>query len=167
MLSFKDIKQNYPVFILDKQEMAFIQGKVTSVSFPHYDANVGQMPGSSTQMVVDVTVEANGKTATYVIPESASITKAGNVVLATERESLVHEIEALKVSSEQVIASVDYHKKVVEKSSELLKELNPVYREKEESEKRFKAIEGSVAEMGARVSELKTILTDFVKEFKS
>lgn len=31
---FKDIKQNYPVYILDKAEMTFQQGKVTSVSLP-------------------------------------------------------------------------------------------------------------------------------------
>ena len=34
MMLFKDIKQNYPVYILDKQEMTFKQGKVTNVSLP-------------------------------------------------------------------------------------------------------------------------------------
>lgn len=34
MMLFKDIKQNYPVCILDKQEMTFKQGKVTNVSLP-------------------------------------------------------------------------------------------------------------------------------------
>lgn len=34
MLLFKDIKQNYPVYILDTQEFSLIQGKATQVSFP-------------------------------------------------------------------------------------------------------------------------------------
>lgn len=34
MLLFKDIKQNYPVYILDTQEFNIVQGKATQVSFP-------------------------------------------------------------------------------------------------------------------------------------
>lgn len=58
MLLFKDIKQNYPVYILDTQEFSLIQGKATQVSFPRLEMN--QKTGK-TEMVVDVTIEANGK----------------------------------------------------------------------------------------------------------
>lgn len=71
MLLFKDIKQNYPVYILDTQEFSLIQGKATQVSFPRLEMN--QKTGK-TEMVVDVTIEANGKMATYAIPESHSWT---------------------------------------------------------------------------------------------
>lgn len=64
MLLFKDIKQNYPVYILDTQEFSLIQGKATQVSFPRLEMN--QKTGK-TEMVVDVTIEANGKMATYAI----------------------------------------------------------------------------------------------------
>lgn len=37
MLLFKDIKQNYPVYILDTQEFSLIQGKATQVSFPRLE----------------------------------------------------------------------------------------------------------------------------------
>lgn len=56
MLLFKDIKQNYPVYILDTQEFSLIQGKATQVSFPRLEMN--QKTGK-TEMVVDVTIEAN------------------------------------------------------------------------------------------------------------
>lgn len=75
MLLFKDIKQNYPVYILDTQEFSLIQGKATQVSFPRLEMN--QKTGK-TEMVVDVTIEANGKMATYAIPESHSVTYAGH-----------------------------------------------------------------------------------------
>ena len=39
MLLFKDIKQNYPVYILDTQEFSLIQGKATQVSFPRLEMN--------------------------------------------------------------------------------------------------------------------------------
>lgn len=56
MLLFKDIKQNYPVYILDTQEFSLIQGKATQVSFPRLEMN--QKTGK-TEMVVDVTYLAN------------------------------------------------------------------------------------------------------------
>ena len=79
MLLFKDIKQNYPVYILDTQEFSLIQGKATQVSFPRLEIN--QKTGK-TEMVVDVTIEANGKMATYAIPESHSVTYAANMAYA-------------------------------------------------------------------------------------
>lgn len=79
MLLFKDIKQNYPVYILDTQEFSLIQGKATQVSFPRLEMN--QKTGK-TEMVVDVTIEANGKMATYAIPESHSVTYVANMAYA-------------------------------------------------------------------------------------
>jgi hypothetical protein len=79
-MQFKDVKQNYPVYILDKQNVTYKQGKVTSVSFPHID-NTNPMAMGKT--VVDVAIEADGKTATYAIPDSMSIAYAGDLVLST------------------------------------------------------------------------------------
>lgn len=164
---FKDIKQNYPVFILDKQELKVSQGKVVSAAFPRIDMNAGVKPGNvsptnptGAQMVVDITIEADGKTATYTIPENLAITYAGNIVLSTDRDGLVREIEAMKNAAEQILSTVDHQKAIVEKSSALLAELNPIYKEKIETEERFGKIENSV-------SELKDMLSNFIKEFKS
>lgn len=164
---FKDIKQNYPVYILNKQDLSVVQGKVVATTFPHVDMNAQKVtptaisPTNSlgNQMVVDVTIEAGGKTATYTIPESLSVTYAGNIVLSTDREGIAREVEALKSSAEQVLLSVEKQKEIVEKTTALLAELNPVYKEKKENEERFTKIESSVAEM-------KTMLSNFIKEFK-
>ena len=113
---FKDIKQNYPVYILDKQDLSVIQGKATSVSFPRMDMNpkIGK-----TEMVVDVTIEVNGKTGTYTIPENLSVTYAGNLVLSTDKQGLSGEIEAMKNNAEQILASVDRQKEILNKASSL------------------------------------------------
>lgn len=167
-MMFKDIKQNYPVFIFNKQDLSVVQGKVVSTTFPHVDMGNAQKVTPTalsptnplgTQMVVDVTIEAGGKTATYTIPESLSVTYAGNIVLSTDRDGIAREVEALKSSAEQVLLSVEKQKEIVEKTTALLAELNPVYKEKKENEERFTKIESSVAEM-------KTMLSNFIKEFK-
>lgn len=126
MLLFKDIKQNYPVYILDTQEFSLIQGKATQVSFPRLEMN--QKTGK-TEMVVDVTIEANGKMATYAIPESHSVTYAGHLVLSTEKSGLTSEVEAQKANAEQVLASASKAQNIIDKAPSLLAELNPMYKE--------------------------------------
>lgn len=153
---FKDVKQNYPVFILNKQEVSYSQGKVTSVSLPHMDNSNPMVIGKS---VIDVTIEVDGKSATYAIPENLSIVYANDIVLSTDRDGIMREVEAMKSSSEQAIKNIERHKMIVEKSSTLLTELNPVFKEKQENERRLTNMEKSI-------EELKNLFTGFMKEMK-
>lgn len=155
MLLFKDIKQNYPVYILDKQNISLIEGKVTQVSFPHLDSR--NTYGTS-HMVVDVTITAGDKVATYTIPEHLSITEAGpSIVLSTEKENLGHELEAMKNSALQIIASVDRQKEIVEKADLLLRDLNPVFKDKALYEERFRNLETGMCD-------IKELLKKFIRD---
>lgn len=75
-------------------------GKAVTVGFPRYDL-------ATKSTVIDITLDVNGKTATYAIPENLSVTYAGNLVLSTDKEGLVREIEAMRTSAEQILASTD------------------------------------------------------------
>ena len=164
MLLFKDIKQNYPVYILDTQEFSLIQGKATQVSFPRLEMN--QKTGK-TEMVVDVTIEANGKMATYAIPESHSVTYAGHLVLSTEKSGLMSEVEAQKANAEQVLASASKAQNVIDKAPSLLAELNPMYKEKQETEQRFGKIEKSISGMEELMKKQQEMIEKFIKKFES
>lgn len=149
---FRDIKQGYPVYILNKRELTISQGKVASAGFPRLDTN--PMTGK-TEMVVDVTVDdGSGKTGSYVIPEGLSVTYAGDLVLSTEKSGLSGEVEAMRSAAEQALASVDRQREIVDKAGALLSELNPAYREKAENDRRFDALEGSVGELKGLVRSL-------------
>ena len=161
---FKDIKQNYPVFMLDKQALTITQGKAIAVAFPRLDLNKN---AAVTQMVVDVTIEAEGKTATYTIPENLSVTYAGNLVLSTDRQGLVNEVEAMKTAAEQALSSMGRQKEILAKSSALLAELNPAFKEKQETEKRFGQIESSIHEIKDLLKAQQEAMANFIKEFKS
>lgn len=142
---FRDIKQGYPVYILNKRELTISQGKVASAGFPRLDTN--PMTGK-TEMVVDVTVDdGSGKTGSYVIPEGLSVTYAGDLVLSPEKSGLSGEVEAMRSAAEQALASVDRQREIVDKAGALLAELNPAYRERQETERRFCGIESSVNEL--------------------
>lgn len=157
MLQFKDIKQNSSIFILNKQNLEFIIGKVISKSFPHVemDKNTGKP-----EMMVDISIEAEGKTATYSIPENLSTSYAGNIVLSTDMQNLVPEVESVVNASKQILASASQAQENINNAPGLLAKLNPVYREKQETEQRFVKLESTVGEM-------KSMLQDFIKEFKS
>lgn len=163
MLTFKDVKPNHPVHIFDNQTAEYIQGRVTQVSLPRYQRESNNMNLTSNinqSMVVDVTIDAGGRSATYTIPENSSVTYAGNLTLSTDVNGVLPDIEALNRASEQAISEIDRKKEIKNKTSVLLTELNPVYKEKKQTEERFDKLENTVSEM-------KNMLTSFIREFKN
>lgn len=156
-MQFKDLKQNYPVYIFDKQNVTYKQGKVTSVSFPHID---NSNPMSMGKTVVDVAIEADGKTATYAIPDSMSVAYAGDMVLSTDKDAIIRELEAKKSSLEQYLNGTEKAKEDLDKTTSLLADLNPEIKAKQINEQRLSGLEDSVKEM-------KDMLSKLYKELKS
>lgn len=149
---FRDLKQNYSIYILDKDQLAVTTAKVTEVGLPRYDVNVKQT-------VVDVKVEYEGKVGGYILPETMSISSNGNIVISTDMEGLSREVEAMKNTAERIIASIPHQEEIIKKASSLLTELNPTYRKDKEIEDRFNKIETSV-------TDIKKLLTDIFTEVK-
>lgn len=155
-MQFKDIQQNYPVFIFNKAELKVYQGKVVNKGFPYPDRN----NLAQAKSVIDFTIEVDGKTAVYTIPDDLSITYANNLVLSPDKASIINEVEALKGSSEQILSSVDRHKEIVEKTSALLAQLNPAYRDKKETDSRLSTLEASVKDIKGMIEKLVNSLGD-------
>lgn len=151
-MTFKNIKQGAAVYILDRDKMEFKQGVVTAVSFPRL--NLQCNAGQNSSMVVDVTIESDGKPATYTIPEGLSVTYASNLVLSIDMQGLSTEVERMKTDAERILASVEKQKMVIEKAGDLLSQLNPQYKERQETEKRFRGIEGDLSSVKTMVEKL-------------
>ena len=151
MLLFKDLKNNCPVHILNKQDVSITQGVATSVGFPRMP--MSYKPGQNT-MVIDVTITADGKTATYEIPENLSVTYANNLVLATDKAGLAPDIEAIKNTADQVIKSYDSQRERYDKACALLMDVKPEYKEKKETENRLNKMEGSISEIRTMMEKL-------------
>lgn len=135
-MTFKELKQGYPVYILDKEKLAVKQGKVINASFPRIDTQP-----SGRQMVVDITLEVNGMNAVYTMPEDSAVVYANNLVLSTDQHCLSVEVEKMKSDAERILSTVDKQKEIVEVSDDLLAQLNPSFKEKREVEQRFEKIE--------------------------
>lgn len=167
---FKDIKQNYPIHILDKQNFRYIQGKAVTVSFPKLEVNPDT---GKPEMMISITVEAEGKTATYAIPENLSISYANGLVFATDKSLLLTEAKAIKANAEQIIASAPKAQSIIDASMDLFAELDSSFKEKQETEQRFGKIEGSITEMKGLMQEQQQMMqkqqqmiADFIKKIE-
>lgn len=161
---FKDMKQGYPVYILQKGDtLKAVQGKTIKVSDPYFPpAPIGQIPSPSlntSQRFVDVTLEAEGITNTYSIPETLSVSYANNLVLSTDKEGILRDVEAMKSQSEEVVRSVDKHKAVISGCEKILEDWNPAFAEKREQDKRISGLE-------TEVKGLSKMLSDFISKFE-
>ena len=151
---FKDLKSGYPIYIFDRDKIEFTQAKVLNVNIPHFDSHYG----NPTEMVVDVTIDGMPKP--YTFKENTDAGYIGNLVITTERDKALLEVEALQTQSEQAWSKRDTYKAIAEKCAQIRAEFSPAFKEKKENEERLFKIESSV-------SELKDIIAGLVKELKS
>lgn len=149
-MNFKELKTGHEVFAVDLQKVEVYKGKVTvDATLPHTDPKFG-----IAQLVVDVTIDVNGEPKTYVLPADADSAYPQNMVVTTSRDVLLREIEAKKNSCQQSLSMVEYYKECVEKCDKVIADYNPVFREKQENEARFAAIEKGQAEIMAMLKKL-------------
>lgn len=154
---FKDLKIGYPVYIFHKDgEKRITQGKVTAIS----PSRLPQTPSLQTmQMVVDVTIDDGGSSRTYAIPDNTSVTYTNGLVLSTDREGVIREVEILRNQCADELAKIEEYRKSVSECEKILTEWNPVFREKRETEERFSKLETSM-------SDLKSMMSGLIKELR-
>lgn len=154
---FKDLKIGYPVYIFHKDgEKRITQGKVTAIS----PSRLPQTPSIQTmQLVVDVTIDDGGSSRTYAIPDNSSVTYSNGLVLSTDREGVIREVEILRNQCAEELAKIDEYRKSVSECEKILTDWNPVFREKRETEERFSKLETSM-------SDLKSMMSGLIKELR-
>lgn len=162
-MTFKELRPNNPIYILDKSDgVTYAEGKVLNVSQPRYDIQPAQQPNAMTMqlppMVVDVTVEFNGKTETYKFAENASVAAVGNALFSTDKEGVIREVDATIADCERYFAEKEHREKTYEQSKALKGELDMVFKEKQEAEVRFSKIEKTQEEQGGMLKEILGIL---------
>ena len=158
-MTFKDIKENNVVYILDKNNLQVIKAKVKNSPIPKIDMNKPNLGLSNSSLVVDLDLEINGKVTQYTIPESLEVTYTSTgLVLATESSKLISEVEAMAKEANDTLAKEAYFKKVLEKSSSLLAELNPQLKERQETDRRLNLMESSMSTMQSDISKITSIV---------
>ena len=156
---FSNLRSGSQVYILHKDVTPYIEvGQVVSVSqpIPRYQANNFMAPQ---ELVVDVVVNVNGNNITLQkLPASLDVadqgTANGSLFISTSRESMNTEITSLRQKSQDIINSVDYHKKVVQDCEILLQRLNPEFAEQKQQKKEIDNLKAQMSEMMNGMKEL-------------
>lgn len=138
MLLFKNAKVGQVVHILDRKTASYQMGKVEQpVTAPHFEPN-------NPTLMVDVTINIDGKTRTFAIPENLSATYAGDLCLATEPSDILTELDQMQIQGEKDLQEVPRIEKMLEAIKEIKEQLNPALKEKKEQDKRMERLEASV-----------------------
>lgn len=143
-MTFRDIKTGCCVYILHKDKMEATVGKVKDVSVPHTPMGQQFMMGAQ---VVDVTIEDGSSARTYTIPDNLTVTYAADMVIATDKEGILREVEAISASAEEAINQIDRRKAEKEACAKILQDWSPVYREQKANEERFAQMEARLVSM--------------------
>ncbi len=162
---FQSLRQGAPLFILYKNDEPRLEvGEVVSVGIPtpQFNANYQQsnqyMPAKN---VIDIKVKINDQTIDLQkLPADNVIADFGNngMVVATNKDSILSEIEAVRTNSQRIIDSVDKHKKNIDICTKLIEELNPALKQELERNKEIDTLKSEVSGMKTLLTELLTKL---------
>lgn len=162
---FKDLKNGFQVCLLDKsgKTPAYKIGNVVSVSTPRIDPRPiqpGQLPNPMmySDRVLDLTIECDGQTQTYVVQENTNVASIASLTLACTADPILNEVRAIHKNSSDIIASVERHQEVVAKCEDILKELNPAFADSKVQSERIDKIESTITEVADSVRQIQQLL---------
>lgn len=149
-MNFKDLKAGHEVYAVDLNKVEVYSGKVVNApTLPHTDPKFG-----IAQLVVDVTIDVNGESKTYVLPADTDSAYPQNMVVTTNRDVVLREIESKKNTCQQGLSMKDYYEECIGRCDKIIADYNPAFKEKQENEARFAAIEKGQAEIMAMLKKL-------------
>ncbi len=150
---FKDLKQNDNVYVLDKSSFEIKQGKIINNTFHTNTSYNNIFTNQQNILYRDITIEIDGKSSVYIIPENLDKTKAGNtLVIAISKSNLSDDIEECSKNAKEMLANKEYYEMVISKAPDLLAELNPSLLKERETEKRLDNIEKLVKSLVEKLS---------------
>lgn len=151
---FKDLKAGFPIHMFDRANLHYEQGKVMNVGLPKPDMK----PGNYGKMQIDVAIQTEKGTNTYELTDSERSAYAGSLLLSTDKECVVAEINLIKTQSEDAISKVEEQKLTIKKCNELLENLDTTFRDKQETEHRFQKMEENFFAMDEKVGKLLSLM---------
>lgn len=154
------------LYILRKGEKPELRiGTVTAVTDPV--PKFGQTPIYGQQMAttVDISVKVDGTSLKFEKLDSGAAIMTypnENTVVASSREAMAGEVEAMIRNSRQIIDSIPYHRSVLESCDGMLRELNPQFAKEKEQEEKLGALEGKVTSMETTLTDIRNMLSSVI-----
>lgn len=158
------LRQGTPVYVLYKNEPRFAVGKVAQVSNQYPPQFNFQQPlnPNNIGMMVDLSIEVDGKTETYPrIPINSAIAEFPDkgVILSETRDGIVNEITVIRNASQTALEQIDVHKRIIASCDQLLLDLNPQLKHEQEQAGKIAKLEEQLAGMSDQIAALTGMLS--------
>ena len=140
-MMFKELKSGYPIYLFDRASLRYEQAKVM-IAQPNYQ------PTTIGKLETNITVQTkDGKQNTYSVTDSEQAAYAGTLLIASNKEAVINEINILKSNSEEVLNKVEEHKHIVSECGKLLAELDTTFRDQQRTNERLDNLENKLDEI--------------------
>lgn len=163
------LRPGTPVFVLNKNELRYKNGKVVSVSnqYPQYNFQQPLNPGNGP--VVDMAIEIDGKAETFPrIPLNSTIAEFPDkgVIISETRDGIINEVNVIRSASQTAIDQMEAHKRVVASCDQLLYDLNPQLRKDQEQAQEIANLKQQLAGMSDQIAALTGMLSKSLSKKK-
>lgn len=156
---FSTLRQNSPIYVLDKKDSPVLKKGIIETVSPQR-SRTGSFYGQPMDMIVDIRVNIDGTSQEFKnIPASLSIANDGNIVISETKEAMSTEVDSMLSISKQILESVDYHKDVIEKCEQILKDLNPQFAKDKLQEEKINSLESRIGGVENTLGDIKDMLS--------
>ena len=156
---FSTLRQNSPIYVLDKKDSPVLKKGIIETVSPQR-SRTGSFYGQPMDMIVDIRVNIDGTSQEFKnIPASLSIANDGNIVISETKEAMSTEVDSMLSISKQILESVDYHKDVIEKCEQILKDLNPQFAKDKFQEEKINSLESRIGGVENTLGDIKDMLS--------
>lgn len=175
-MSFSTLRNSALIYIINKEGVPSVNiGTVTNVSAPVPKWGAPMAFGQPQEMVVDITLKVDDKQGQFTkVPANLDVWEYEQngvktpYVLATSKEIVNAEINALRRQAESIINSVEHNKQVISACNDMLKQLNPEFADKQRQEEEIAELRNQLFAQQAQMAELISLLkSEKGKEEKS
>ena len=156
----QSLRPNSQIFILQKNENpTFEIGYVTNVSVPRNKYGITTSFAQPQELVVDVVVKINDSIVNYNgLPTNLDIADSyiggDQIIISDNKGAMNSEVLNLKNKSQDIINSVETHKKLLQEYDKILGTLNPEIAEKQNQKDEINSIKSQMSEMSKSMNEL-------------
>ena len=164
-MTFRELKQGYPLYILNVNTMEVGTGTVTFVGQPHVTQDKQKIAKGQLQMVIDVTATFGSQSQTIELTDSLSSTLSndGNLLITPNLDDVANGIRMVKTRCEEYIRNEQHYKDLITKCDTLLPQVDPVYRQSLTNEARFNDMQAVIDKQSKDIADMKEMLTKMLK----
>ena len=127
--------------LFDRASLRYEQAKVMSAQQNYQPTTIGKLETNITVQTKD------GKQNTYSVTDSEQAAYAGTLLIASNKDAVINEINILKSNSEEVLNKVEEHKHIVSECGKLLAELDTTFRDQQRTNERLDNLENKLDEI--------------------